>query len=56
MDRACNTNGTSEKCIQVLVGKLGRRKPLEITKRRWEYNILKLISEKWDRVVWTGLI
>jgi hypothetical protein len=38
------------------VEKLVRKGSLGIPKRKWEDNVLKLILEKEDGVVWTGLI
>jgi hypothetical protein len=46
MGGACSANGSGEKCMQILVGRLGGKRRLGRPKRRWEYNILKSILEK----------
>jgi hypothetical protein len=50
MDRACSTNGAKRNAYRILLGKPEGKRPLgERTK-------LRRILEKWDGMVWTGLI
>jgi hypothetical protein len=39
MFRACTTNGGEKECIQDIIGKPERRRPLGIPRRRWVDNI-----------------
>jgi hypothetical protein len=47
--------GKERNPYMILVGNPEGKRPLGRPKRRWRI-ILRWILERWDRVVWTGLI
>jgi hypothetical protein len=55
MDGACSTNGEKRNAYKLLVGKLEGKRPLGRPRRRWVV-ILGWILERWDGVMWTGLV
>jgi hypothetical protein len=56
MGGACSTDGTHEKCIQILYGKAEGKILIERLNRRWEDNIKIGIKETWrEGVVWIRL-
>jgi hypothetical protein len=48
-------DGGGGNVYRLLVGKPEGRKPLGRPRRRWVDNI-RGILERWDRVMWTGLV
>jgi hypothetical protein len=54
MGGSCSTNGEKRREEKLLVIKPEGKRPLERTRSRWI--ILGLILERWDRVMWTGLV
>jgi hypothetical protein len=42
--------------IGFLVGKLDGNRPLGRARRKWEYNFEKELEEKYDGVIWSGLL
>jgi hypothetical protein len=56
MGRACSTNGGGEKrnAYRILVRKPEEKRPLGRPRRGW--TILKWILERYDGMVWIGLI
>jgi hypothetical protein len=49
MDRACSTNA-----CRILVGKPDGKRPLGRPRRRWVDNIKMDLTQRQDRMVWTG--
>jgi hypothetical protein len=49
-----STNGAKRYAYSLLVGKPKGKRPLGRPRRRWVDNIR--ILEKWDGVMWTGLV
>jgi hypothetical protein len=54
MAGSCSTNGEKGIAYRLLVGKPEGKRPLGRPRRRWVDNIR--ILERWDGVIWTGLI
>jgi hypothetical protein len=52
MGGPCSTNGEKRNAFRLLVGKPEGKIPLGRPRRRWVDNIL----ERWDGVIWTGLV
>jgi hypothetical protein len=49
--------GEKRNAYRILVEKPERKRPLGRHRRRWEDNVrIEWILERWDGVVWTGLI
>jgi hypothetical protein len=55
MDRACSTHGENRNAYRMLVGKPEGKRPLEDLDVGGRI-ILERILERYDGVVWTGLI
>jgi hypothetical protein len=55
---AGHVTGMVEKknAYRLLVGKPEGKRPLGRPRRRWVDNILGWILERWDGVMWTGLV
>jgi hypothetical protein len=47
--------GEKRNAYRLLVGKMEGKRPLERPRRRWVNNI-GCILERWDGVMWTGLV
>jgi hypothetical protein len=56
MSRACNMHWDKEKCIKGFSGKVRRKETTRKTKDVGGSLISKCVLERWDGVLWTGLI
>jgi hypothetical protein len=48
--------GEKRNAYRLLVGKPEGKRPLGRPRRRWVDNILGWILERWDGMMWTGLV
>jgi hypothetical protein len=55
MGGACSTNGKKRNVHRLLMRKLEGKIPLGRPRRRWVDSI-RMILERWDGVMWTGLV
>jgi hypothetical protein len=55
MGKPCSTNGEKRNAYRLLVGKPEGKRPLGRPRSRW-VDILGWILERWDGVMWTGLV
>jgi hypothetical protein len=55
MGGACSTNGKKRNAYRLLVEKPEGKRPLGRPRRRWVDNI-RMILERWDGAMWTGLV
>jgi hypothetical protein len=48
--------GEKRTAYRLLVGKPEGKRPLERSRRRWVDSVLGWILERWDGMMWTGLV
>jgi hypothetical protein len=56
MGGPCSTNGKTRNAYILLVGKPEGKRPIGRPRRRWVDIIFGWIVERWDGVMWTGLV
>jgi hypothetical protein len=52
----CSTNREKRNAYRLLVEKPEGKRPLGIRRRRWVDNIRMDLKERWDGMMWTGLV